>query len=203
MTGPGLVVCSATFFVHLTETVTPAACSFKRLEYQSKTGKVRLKRKRGGRREWDHAVDFLADLSIHVPKARQQVVTYAGFYANSTGNLNRNADQPREENETETTAPIRRWIPWSKLVARCWQVDPELCPQCGQEMKRTRPILERKELERLLKSIGRFGYPSRPPPAPLPEPEAHFEAQTSDGKREATVVPIHFDDDMNQCPPGW
>lgn len=55
--------------------------SFKRLEYQEKTGKVRLKRKRGGHREWDHAVDFLADLSIHVPKARQQVVQAEGVTA--------------------------------------------------------------------------------------------------------------------------
>ena len=128
--------------------------SFKRLNYQEKTGKVRLKLKRGGHREWDHALDFLADLSIHVPKARQQIVTYAGYYANSTGNLNR--DQETEEESADTVqAPgpgLRRWVPWSTLIARAWKVDPQLCPKCGQKMKRTRPILERLELERLLKS---------------------------------------------------
>jgi hypothetical protein len=32
---------------------------------------------------FDHAVDFLAALARHVPKARQQTVTYAGCYANA------------------------------------------------------------------------------------------------------------------------
>jgi hypothetical protein len=129
--------------------------SFKRLEYQEKTGKVRLKRKRGGHREWNHALDFLADLSIHVPKARQQVVTYAGYYANSTGNLNHTVEPEEESSEIEQAPATRRWIPWSRLVAQCWKVDPELCPKCAQQMKRTRPVLERLELERLLKSVGR------------------------------------------------
>lgn len=92
--------------------------SFKRLQYQEKTGKVRLKLKRGGHREWDHPLDFLAYLSIHVPKARQQIVTYAGYYANSTGNLNRNQEPKEESPETEQTLGARRWIPWSTLVAR-------------------------------------------------------------------------------------
>lgn len=175
--------------------------SFKRLEYQEKTGKVRLKLKRGGHREWDHALDFLADLSIHVPKARQQVVTYAGHYANSTGNLNRNVESTGESEPSEPTTASRRWIPWSRLIARCWNVDPELCPKCGQQMKKTRPILERLALERLLKSIGRFGYPSRPPPAP--ELASDYEAHKSGGQGTATVVQLHFDDQINQCPPVW
>lgn len=131
-----------------------------------------------------------------MPKARQQIVTYAGYYANSTGNLNRNHEPEEEGPETEQPPGLRRWIPWSKLIARAWKVDPELCPKCGQQMKRTRPILERLELERLLKSIGRFGYPSRPPPAPLPEPEIGFEAHTSGGQGTATVVQLQFCDEM-------
>lgn len=131
----------------------------------------------------------------------QHNVTYAGYYANSTGNLNR-TQQPEEESPEIAPGP-RRWIPWSTLLARAWRVDPELCPKCGQQMKKTRPILERKELERLLKSIGRFGYPSRPPPAHLPGPEVHLEAPTSGGQGNATVVQLNFDDQINQCPPGW
>jgi hypothetical protein len=177
--------------------------SFKRVSYHEKTGKVRLKLKRGGHREWNHALDFLGDLSIHVPKARQQIVTYAGYYANSTGNLNRDQETEEESSDTEQAPGPRRWIPWSTLIARAWKVDPELCPGCGQQMKKTRPILERLELERLLRSIGRFGYPSRPPPAPVREPNVHFEAHTSGGPGTATVVQLHFDVQMNQCPPGW
>ena len=178
--------------------------SFKRVSYHEKTGKVRLKLKRGGHREWDHALDFLADLSIHVPKARQQVVTYAGYYANSTGNLNRSKEPEEEESfDTEQAPGPRRWIPWSTLIARAWKVDPELCPKCGQQMNKTRPIIERLELERLLKSIGRFGYPSRPPPALFPESQTCTEAHASGGQVTATVVQLYLEDDMNQCPPGW
>jgi hypothetical protein len=61
--------------------------SYRQLQYDEASGSVRCRSKRGGHREWSHPTAFLATLAQHIPKRRQNVVTYAGYYANATGNL--------------------------------------------------------------------------------------------------------------------
>ena len=120
--------------------------SYRQLVYDEKTGKVKCRSKRGGYREWPHAVDFLATLAQHVPRPRQHVVTYAGHYANATGNLK---PAPEEENEepgearpgATPTTKGKKWS-WAKLIARVWQVDPLIC-DCGAQMKRGRKLKTR------------------------------------------------------------
>jgi hypothetical protein len=118
-----------------------------------------------------HAVDFLAALARHVPRARQQTATYAGHYANATGNLSPKADGVEEEDkdkdkqEAPVQAVARRYVPWNLLVLRCWAVDPELCPLCGETMRRDKPIYKQPELSRLLNSLKIGRYPERPTPA--------------------------------------
>ena len=48
------------------------------------------------------------------------------------------------------------------LILRCWAVDPELCPKCGKEMKRSKALTEQAELQRLLKNLGIGLYPTGP-----------------------------------------
>jgi hypothetical protein len=171
--------------------------SFKRLEYREQTGQVTLKLKRNREKVFPHALDFLAALSQHVPRARAQTVTYSGWYANCTGNLSK-----KSGSEPEKTEPTKkRWIPWSTLILKCWGIDPEDCPVCGIRMKKQKPIYERQELEALLKSLKLFGYPVRPPPGPPKEPE---EAPShSRPEKSGTVVHLFPEDNFNQCPPGW
>ena len=95
--------------------------SFRQLTYQETTGLVRLQLKKGGVKEWANPLDFLADLSLHIPRARQQTITYAGHYANSTGNL---TIETRAEDGATTKEP-RRWIPGTHL----WV--PNLSPKRG------------------------------------------------------------------------
>ena len=181
--------------------------SFKRLKYNERTGKVEMRLKRDQIKVFNHAVDFLAALARHVPRARQQTVTYAGHYANSTGNLSGKADEVEEELQEQrrpTSKP--RYIPWNLLVLRCWAVDPELCPLCGETMRRDKPIYKQPELSRLLNSLRIGRYPERPPPAPPPALSASpshekefFEAQEFGDN----VVQLFPDDNFNQVPPGW
>lgn len=121
------------------------------------TGRVRCRSKRGGYREWNHATEFLATLAQHVPRPRQHVVTYAGHYANATGNLN---PPPEEENEepgearpgATPTTKGKKWT-WAKLIARVWQVDPLIC-DCGAQMKRGRKLKD-EELRQFLLSVNK------------------------------------------------
>jgi hypothetical protein len=166
-----------------------------------------MRLKRDQIKVFNHAVDFLAALARHVPRARQQTVTYAGHYANSTGNLSGKADEVEEELQEQrrpTSKP--RYIPWNLLVLRCWAVDPELCPLCGETMRRDKPIYKQPELSRLLNSLRIGRYPERPPPAPPPALSASpshekefFEAQEFGDN----VVQLFPDDNFNQVPPGW
>ncbi|MCE7875194.1 hypothetical protein DYH09_33185, partial [bacterium CPR1] len=131
------------------------------LDYDEASGQVRYRSSDGDARTWPHAIAFLADLAQHIPKARQQTVSYHGWFANPTGHLSR-------KKETAERAPNPRGC-WAARVLRVWQVDPELCPRCGKQMSPSRAVLERLELVKLLKALGRFGYPARPPPRP-PDP---------------------------------
>ena len=80
---------------------------------------------------------------------------------------------------------------WAALILRTWAVDPELCPKCNKPMCRSRAIMDREELLRLLHSLGLDKYPNRPrSPAP---PEAEDIAGNDS----------LFHDDMNQVPVDW
>ena len=176
--------------------------SYRQLVYDEKTGKVKCRSKRGGYREWPHAVDFLATLAQHVPRPRQHVVTYAGHYANATGNLK---PAPEEENEepgearpgATPTTKGKKWS-WAKLIARVWQVDPLIC-DCGAQMKRGRKLKD-EELRQFLLSVNKLGYPPRPPPAPLPDLEG---ASHPPGDDFVESTELNFSDSLNQVPPGW
>ena len=98
--------------------------SYRQLEYDEVTGRVRCRSKRGGYREWNHATEFLATLAQHVPRPRQHVVTYSGHYANATGNLKpppeEESEEPGEARPGATpTTQGKKWT-WAKLIARVW-----------------------------------------------------------------------------------
>ena len=152
--------------------------SFKRLKYDERTGKVEMRLKRDQIKVFNHAVDFLAALARHVPRPRQQTVTYAGHYANATGNLSSKSTEAEEELQEQPRAASKsRYIPWNLLVLRCWAVDPELCPRCGETMGRDKPIYKQPELSQLLNRLRIGRYPERPPPAP-PKPFRLYQATT-------------------------
>ena len=118
------------------------------------------------------------------------------WFANALGNLNpkeakndKPSDQPEAENPEKTKS---KWVKWRTLILRCWAVDPELCPKCSKEMKRSKTLMDQHELQRLLKNLDIGLYPVRPrsPPPPSsqldPADDAHFSACDSQ-------IPEHWD----------
>lgn len=163
-----------------------APLSLKRLDYDEASGQVRYRSSDGDARTWPHAIGFLADLAQHIPKARQQTVSYHGWFANPTGHLSR-----RKEPTGKAPNPNPRGR-WAARVLRVWQVDPELCPRCGR-MRRSRAVLERLELVKLLKALGRLGYPPRPPPI-QPEPLEPYISHDGPAPDECSQIPEHWDE---------
>lgn len=168
------------------------ALPLKHLSYVESTGQVRFSPPRSAPKLWDHAFDFLADWVQHIPRARQHQVTYAGHFANALGNLNPNKKESSvvQHDAQEPEKAKSRWVKWRTLILRCWAVDPELCPKCGKEMKRSKALTEQAELQRLLKNLGIGLYPTRP--RSPPPPSAHLDLDDA-----------NFSDCDSQVPEGW
>lgn len=138
-----------------------------RLHYIENSGQVRYRTRKGAELWYLHAVDFLADLTQHIPPPRRQTISYHGHFANAFGSLENRREREEATNPEAPRSPRR--AAWARLVLRVWQVDPERCPRCGSKMHRSRALIERHELVRLLKNLAIGSYPVRPPPADVPE----------------------------------
>jgi len=189
--------------------LTRSPIALDRLNYSEQTGQVTYRTKKGATLHYLHAVDFLADLSQHVPPRGRPILSHHGWFASALGRLERRG-QPEPEG-APTSPPPRRRTPWARLILRVWQVDPEKCPRCGTQMRRSRALLERHELVRLLAHLRLGGYPARPPPAPLPEAPPVTYGAVSRKRPQPPRAPLQPPrpaleppgDDANQIPPGW
>ena len=86
-------------------------------------------------------LEFLAELSCHIPRVFEQTTRYFGAYSPRTRGAKRrderfqklleNNFEPLEHSATRR-APSQSWARCMKLV---FEVDPLLCPKCGSEMK--------------------------------------------------------------------
>ena len=96
------------------------------------------------------ALDFLAELTQHIPEKGEHLVRYYGWYSHRRRGLRVNERQA-EPSET-ATVPIDRSAlaaekadgggprpgsvsSWARLIKRVYEVDPLVCPKCGGQMK--------------------------------------------------------------------
>ena len=105
------------------------------------------------------ALDFLAELTQHIPPKGLQLIRRYGLYASHTkGRWNempwvaerapegwRATDQrgvaaedlgyePLSDGDEEVTVDARERV-WARLLAKVYEVDPMVCPKCGADMK--------------------------------------------------------------------
>ena len=71
--------------------LTRPPVALERLSYIESSGQVRYRTRKGAELCYLHAIDFLADLTQHVPPPRRQTVSYHGHFANALGALERRA----------------------------------------------------------------------------------------------------------------
>ena len=131
------------------------------------------------------ALDFLAELTQHIPPKRLQLIRRYGLYASRTKGrwdempwvVERAPDswktshstvsgaddsgyEPLSESEEEVDISSRN-RPWPRLLAKVYEVDPFVCPKCGAEMKVITIIEDPDELKRILQHLIKIG---RSPP---------------------------------------
>jgi len=117
-------------------------------------------------------LDFLAELTQHIPNQGEHLVRYYGYYSNKTrgarGLRAKRSDQ-NENNQTQPVADSERTDPaarrrWAMLIQRIYQADPLLCPKCGGTMKII-AFIEARQGDLVRSVLEHCGLWKDPPPA--------------------------------------
>jgi hypothetical protein len=131
------------------------------------------------------ALDFLAELTQHIPPKRLQLIRRYGLYASRTkgrweempwvaerapegwkavhkrgGVADDLGYEPLSHGDEEVPVDVCKRA-WARLLAKVYEVDPMVCPKCGAEMKVIAVIEDPDELGRLLRHLVKMG---RSPP---------------------------------------
>lgn len=104
-------------------------------------------------------LEFLAELSQHLPGNYEQVIRYYGYYsARSRGARRRDEEFKNLANNNFEPLPDIDKKPasrsWARLIKRVYEVDPLKCPKCDGVMKVKAFILDSKEISRICKNLG-------------------------------------------------
>ncbi len=104
-------------------------------------------------------LDFLAEVSAHIPDAHEKTTLLYGWYSNRTRGYRKRhgllgdvspADAAADEG---TQAPLALRRSWARLIRRVYEVDPLVCARCGGTMKVIavieRPAVVRQILDHL------------------------------------------------------
>jgi Putative transposase len=117
-------------------------------------------------------LDFLAEVTQHIPDAGAHLVRYYGWYSNKSRGQRAKARPPGAAGtglpaRPPTAREARKG--WAALMRQVYESSPLLCPKCGSEMKII-AFLERHQTEVIEKILRHGGlWEERgPPPAPKP-----------------------------------
>ncbi|MBS3763816.1 MAG: transposase [Planctomycetes bacterium] len=173
----------------LAEYIARPPISLKKIRYEPFKGKVLFHTKYSEYFKQNvhlfDALDFLAELTQHIPPKGLQLIRRYGLYASRTKGrwhempwVAERAPQgwktahrrgaaaddlgyePLPDGEEEVTGDARKRA-WARLLAKVYEVDPFVCPKCGAEMKVIAVIEDPDELKRILRHLIKMG---RSPP---------------------------------------
>ena len=147
-----------------------------RMSYDAATCQVTYTSVSQGRSRTVSALDFMADLSVHVPNPREHGVSYLGRCSNRSRGARRRADEDPAARGAPAPSVSRKAFrrSWAQLLKRVWQIDVTLCPRCASELKILSAVVNSKSCHRL---IDHLGLPRARAPNPhecLPMPGAQL-----------------------------
>ena len=144
--------------------------------------------RRGAKRNFQvfTALDFLAEVTQHIPEKGEHLVRYYGWYSHRRRGMRAGSGSysvvsgtalaaggfippiPTRSVSEEPVAVRRSTSIWAMLIQRIYEVDPLKCPKCGGTMKII-SFIERNQadvIERILKHCGLWEGPIRTPVGP-------------------------------------
>jgi hypothetical protein len=135
--------------------------------YESKDGKTS---------QTFDALDWLAQLTTHIPNKGEQMVRYYGYFSNKSRGLRKKAgtdDQVPALIESEiSTKEFRR--NWARLIQKVYNLDPLLCPKCLGSMKVIAFIEDEQLVKKILKHLDLWDVKRKPSPRANSPPTESF-----------------------------
>jgi hypothetical protein len=123
------------------------------------------------------AHELLEKLAAIVPPPRTNNTRYHGVLAPNSKLRSQvvpaSTDKDKDD-DREKTGSTKYRLTWAALIARIFQIDVSVCPDCGGPMKIIAFITEPESIRRYLRGIG---LPTEPPAiaAARPPPQAEFD----------------------------
>ena len=125
------------------------------------------------------ALDFLAEVTQHIPDKGEHLVRYFGWYSHRRRGIReklRTAGEAEQPTIDRTALDARKGATdgprpgsvstWAMLIQRVYEVDPLECPECGGQMKVV-SFLEPPQADVIEKILQHCGlWPSSSPRAP-------------------------------------
>ena len=146
------------------------------------------------------ALDFLAELTQHIPDKGEHLVRYFGWYSYRRRGLRakeassdevkidrRLVDEARSAAKGQSSGKASSW---AALVNRVFEVDPLECPQCGSRMKIISFIerCQRDVVEKILRHCGLWEGPLRTLATARAPPQARDSDREPAEPRELQLV---------------
>jgi len=133
--------------------------SLERMHYDPDTCLVTYRSDSQGRFRKVTALDFLADLSVHVPDPGEHGVSYLGRCSNRSRGERRKRDtlpSPQEQDESPNAPPSRKHFrtAWAQLLKKVWRVDVTRCSRCGGPTRILSAILSHAAIDKIMDHLG-------------------------------------------------
>jgi len=114
-------------------------------------------------------LDFLAEVTQHIPNKGEHQVRYYGWYSNKKRGM-REKKKPKVNSSSgsdDSDTPYRKKcrMTWAALIKAVFEVDPLKCPKCGATMKIVSFIEEDDVIRKILKhcNLWKEEAPRSPP----------------------------------------
>ena len=124
-------------------------------------------------------LDFIAEITQHIPNKGEHTIRYYGFYSNKARGMRaESANLANAEVEVADEDTLQRKVcrsRWSAMIQKVYEIDPLKCPKCGEQMHII-AFIEKKEqqdvVKKILKHCNLWKEPkTRAPPKFILEPE--------------------------------
>ena len=100
------------------------------------------------------ALEFLAVLSVHIPKTYESITRYYGRYScRRRGERAKLSPPPPDEPESDYRREFLR-SSWAACIKRIYEIDPLECPKCETQMRIIAFIQDAHSIKDIMKSQG-------------------------------------------------
>jgi hypothetical protein len=122
-----------------------------------------------------NVLDFIADLTIHIPPKGKHLIRYYGLYSSRSKGKNKEngindkfgvkaheVDDNQSSDEmtnVESVSSKKSKQTWAKLIQRVYEIDPLVCPKCQSEMKVIAVITEYDDIQKILACLKKNKSP--------------------------------------------